>query len=175
VNSAARSFQKILRLLKSHSRGSQRPDGGQAMPPKRVVADIMTANPVTVTPRNAIRTAVNLMREGGFRRLPVVDRGRLVGIITDRDLRRAANSPFVVREQWYDNFILDHIEVGSCMTPNPITVEPGLTVAEVAQVMRNNKIGGLPVVTDGQLVGIVTDTDLLDFLIELLEHTAAPA
>ena len=145
------------------------------MPPKRVVADIMTPNPVTVTPRNAIRTAVNLMREGGFRRLPVVDRGRLVGIITDRDLRRAANSPFVVREQWYDNFILDHIEVGSCMTPNPITIEPNKTVAEAAQVMRNHKIGGLPVVSDGQLIGIVTDTDLLDFLIELLEPGTVPA
>lgn len=145
------------------------------MPPKRLVADIMTPNPVTVTPRNAIRTAVNLMREGGFRRLPVVDRGRLVGIITDRDLRRAANSPFVVREQWYDNFILDHIEVGSCMTPNPITIEPGKSIVEAAQVMRNHKIGGLPVVADGQLVGIVTDTDLLDFLIKLLEPDAVPA
>jgi acetoin utilization protein AcuB len=144
------------------------------MPPKRLVADIMTPNPVTVTPRNAIRTAVNLMREGGFRRLPVVDRGRLVGIITDRDLRRAANSPFVVREQWYDNFILDHIEVGSCMTPNPITIEPGKSIVEAAHVMRNHKIGGLPVVADGQLVGIVTDTDLLDFLIKLLEPSAVP-
>lgn len=145
------------------------------MPPKRVVADIMTANPVTVTPRNAIRTAVNLMREGGFRRLPVVDRGRLVGIITDRDLRRAANSPFVVREQWYDNFILDHIEVGSCMTPNPLTIAPTAPIAEAARTMRNHKIGGLPVLADGQLVGIITDTDLLDFLIELLEHEPAPA
>lgn len=140
------------------------------MPPERVVADIMTSNPVTVAPRNAIRTAVSLMREGGFRRLPVVDRGRLVGIITDRDLRRAANSPFVVREQWYDNFILDHIEVGSCMTPNPITIEPGATIAEAARMMRNHKIGGLPVVADGHLAGIITNTDLLDFLIELLEH-----
>jgi acetoin utilization protein AcuB len=135
----------------------------------------MTPSPVTVTPRNAIRTAVTLMREGGFRRLPVVDRGRLVGIITDRDLRRAANSPFVVREQWYDNFILDHIEVGSCMTPNPITIEPSVSIAEAARVMRNHKIGGLPVVTDGQLIGIITDTDLLDFLLELLEAEAAPA
>lgn len=145
------------------------------MPLKRVVADIMTANPVTVTPRNAIRTAVNRMREGGFRRLPVVERGRLVGIITDRDLRRAANSPFVVREQWYDNFILDHIEVGSCMTPNPLTIGPGDSIAEAARVMRNHKIGGLPVIADNQLVGIVTDTDLLDFLIELLELEAVPA
>jgi acetoin utilization protein AcuB len=143
-----------------------------AMP---VVSNIMTPNPLTVTPRNAIRTAVNLMREGGFRRLPVVDRGRLVGIITDRDLRRAANSPFVVREQWYDNFILDHIEVGSCMTPNPVTIGPTEPVAEAARLMRNHKIGGLPVVSDGQLVGIVTETDLLDFLIRMLERETAAA
>jgi acetoin utilization protein AcuB len=135
----------------------------------RVVADIMTSNPVTVTPRNAIRTAVNLMREGGFRRLPVVDRGRLVGIITDRNLRRAANSPFVVREQWYDNFILDHIEVGSCMTPDPLTIEPAAPIAEAARLMRDHKIGGLPVITEGQLVGIITETNLLDCLIEVLE------
>ncbi len=143
------------------------------MSPMRLVADIMTPNPVTVTPRNAIRTAVNLMREGGFRRLPVVDRGRLVGIITDRDLRRAANSPFVVREQWYDNFILDHIEVGSCMTPDPLTIAPSASVVDAVRLMRDHKVGGLPVVTDGQLVGIVTETDLLDFLIELLEREAA--
>ena len=144
------------------------------MPAKHLVADIMTRNPATVTPRNAIRTAINLMREGGYRRLPVVDRGRLVGIITDRDLRRAANSPFVVREQWYDNFILDHIEVGSCMTPNPLTIEPNASIADAARLMRNHKIGGLPVVAEGQLVGIVTETDLLDFLIGILATEAAP-
>jgi acetoin utilization protein AcuB len=157
--------------LKSNSTS----EGGRAMRAKRVVADIMISSPVTVTPRNAIRTAINLMREGGYRRLPVVDRGRLVGIITDRDLRRAANSPFVVREQWYDNFILDHIEVGSCMTPNPLTIEPNAPIAEAARLMRNHKIGGLPVVTDGQLVGIITETDLLDFLIELLAGELVPA
>jgi acetoin utilization protein AcuB len=149
--------------------------GDFAMLAKHLVADIMTHNPVTVTPRNAIRTAINLMREGGYRRLPVVDRGRLVGIITDRDLRRAANSPFVVREQWYDNFILDHIEVGSCMTPNPLTIEPGASIAEAARLMRNHKIGGLPVVADGQLLGIITETDLLDFLIEMLATEAVPS
>jgi len=145
------------------------------MSAKRLVADIMTPNPVSVTPRNAIRTAINLMREGGYRRLPVVDRGRLVGIITDRDLRRAANSPFVVREQWYDNFILDHIEVGSCMTQNPLTIEPSATIVEAARMMRSHKIGGLPVVIDGQLTGIITETDLLDFLIEILSSEAVPA
>jgi len=145
------------------------------MSAKRLVADIMSSNPVSVTPRNAIRTAINLMREGGYRRLPVIERGRLVGIITDRDLRRAANSPFVVREQWYDNFILDHIEVGSCMTPNPLTIEPTAPIAEAARLMRNHKIGGLPVVADGQLLGIITETDLLDFLIEILASEVLPA
>lgn len=145
------------------------------MPAKHLVADIMTSNPATVTPRNAIRTAINLMREGGYRRLPVVDRSRLVGIITDRDLRRAANSPFVVREQWYDNFILDHIEVGSCMTPNPLTIQPTASIADAARLMRTHKIGGLPVVTEGQLLGIVTETDLLDFLIEMLAAEAVPS
>ena len=133
------------------------------------VADLMTPNPVTITQRNAIRTAINLMREGGFRRLPVVDRGRLVGIITDRDLRRAANSPYVVREKWYDNFVLDHIEVGACMTPDPLTIGPDALIAEAACLMRDHKIGGLPVVAEGQLVGIITETDLMDFLIDILE------
>jgi acetoin utilization protein AcuB len=144
------------------------------MPAKHLVAHIMTRNPATVTPRNAIRTAINLMREGGYRRLPVVDRGRLVGIITDRDLRRAANSPFVVREQWYDNFILDHIEVGSCMTSNPLKIQTEASIADAARLMRNHKIGGLPVVAEGQLLGIVTETDLLDFLIEMLAAEAEP-
>lgn len=144
------------------------------MQAQRLVSDIMTPNPVTISPRNAIRTAVNLMREGGCHRLPVIDRGRLVGIITDRDLRRAANSPFIVREQWYDNFILDHIEVGSCMTPDPWTIGPDAPIAEAARLMRNHKISGLPVVDAGQLVGIVTGTDLLDFLIALLESKAEP-
>ena len=140
----------------------------------RVVAEIMTPEPVTVAPRHAIRTAVNLMRGGGCRRLPVVDRQRLVGIITDRDLRRAANSPFVVREQWYDNFILDHIEVGSCMTPDPLTIEPQASIAEAARMMRNHKVSGLPVVADGKLVGIITETDLLDCLVALLERETQP-
>ena len=81
----------------------------------------------------------------------------------------------MVREKWYDNFVLDHIEVGACMTSDPLTISSDATVAEAARQMRNHKIGGLPVVADGQLVGIITETDLLDFLIELLstENVAA--
>ena len=85
------------------------------------VAEIMTENPVTVQPSQSIDTAITLMRQGNFRRLPVVENGRLVGIVTDRDMRRATNSPILLHEKWYDNFLLEHIEVGACMTPNPVS------------------------------------------------------
>ncbi|MCC7352394.1 MAG: CBS domain-containing protein [Anaerolineae bacterium] len=129
----------------------------------------MTRNPVTVGRTNCIRKAITLMRDGGFRRLPVVENGRLIGIVTDRDLRRASNSPLVVRERWYDNFLMDHIQVGACMTANPITVSPQTLIIQAACLLRDHKIGGLPVVEGERLVGIVTETDLLNYLIGLLE------
>lgn len=134
------------------------------------VADIMTANPVTVIPTNSIGTAIALMRAGGFRRLPVVENGRLVGIVTEHDLRLASNAPTVMREQWYDNYILQHIPVGNCMTRNPITIEADRPVSEAVRIMRDHKIGGLPVVEEDRLVGIITATDLLDYLLDLLEE-----
>ncbi|MCD6289121.1 MAG: CBS domain-containing protein [Anaerolineae bacterium] len=133
------------------------------------MADIMTPNPVTVTPNNAISTAISLMRAGGFRRLPVVENGRLVGIITARSLRLASNAPSIVREDWYDNYISQHIAVGDYMTPDPITITPDSPVAEAARLMRDHKISGLPVVQNDRLVGIITETDLLNFLLRLLE------
>jgi len=133
------------------------------------VAEIMTENPVTVQPSQSIDTAITLMRQGNFRRLPVVENGRLVGIVTDRDMRRATNSPILLHEKWYDNFLLEHIEVGSCMTPNPVTISPDADVLEAAVTMRSRKVGGIPVLRAGVLVGIITETDLLDHLIELLE------
>ncbi|QLQ06017.1 MAG: CBS domain-containing protein [Anaerolineae bacterium] len=129
----------------------------------------MTADPVTIHPSQSIGTAIALMRQGNFRRLPVIENGRLVGIVTDRDLRRATNSPILVHEKWYDNFILEHIEVGACMTVGPITVAPDTTILEAARLIRQCKFGGLPVLRNGRLVGIVTEIDLLDYLIELLE------
>ena len=136
----------------------------------KCVADIMTPNPVTVAPNNAIDTAISLMRAGGFRRLPVVENGRLVGIVTARDLRLASNAPSIVRERWYNNYILQHIAVGDYMTPDPVTIAPDSPIAEAARLMRDHKISGLPVVEEGRLVGIVTQTDLLNFLLDLLEE-----
>ena len=139
------------------------------MPNKSVIDLVMTRNPVTISSTDPIRIAVDRMQEKKCRRLPVVDNGKLVGIVSDRDLRRATNSPLVLRERWYDDFMLDHIPVRACMTQDPITVNPQTPIIEAAKLIRAHKFGGLPVVDGDKLVGIVTETDLLNYLIWMLE------
>lgn len=134
------------------------------------VREIMTTRVVSVGANDSIGTALDMMQSGGFRRLPVLEDGRLVGIITDRDLRLATNSPLVLREKWYSDFILESVKVKSCMTPDPLTINPNAPIVEAARVMREKKFGGLPVVENDVLIGIVTVTDLLDYLIQLLER-----
>lgn len=132
------------------------------------VADVMTKEVITIAPSSSIGAAIALMREHGFRRLPVVEDDRLIGIVTDRDLRQATNSPLVLREKWYSDFLLEAIKVRSCMTPDPITVAPSTPLIEAARRLRQHKIGGLPVVVEGHVVGMITVTDMLDFLISHL-------
>ncbi len=135
-----------------------------------LVADIMTHHPVTVQPTATLRDAVQLMVRGGFRRLPVVnEEGRLIGIVTDRDIRLATDSPFVLRERSQHEYHMTHLTVESCMTPDPITVKPAMPVAEAIRRMRDHRISGLPVMLGDELVGIVTVTDVLDAFLEILE------
>ena len=133
------------------------------------VDQVMTREPATVAPNDSIRVAIDRMRDHNCRRLPVLEKEMLVGIVTDRDLRRATNSPLVLRERWYDEFMLDHIPVRACMTEKPITVTPQSPMVDAARIMRDRKIGGLPVVDGERLVGIVTETDMLNYLIKVLE------
>ena len=133
------------------------------------VERIMTRNPATVAPHDGLRLAIALMKEGGFRRLPVVEEYQLVGIVTDRDIRLITNSPVILREKWYDEYVLDTAKVEACMTVDPITVTPDSSVEEAARLMRDKKVGGLPVMQAGRLVGIVTETDVLNYFIELME------
>jgi acetoin utilization protein AcuB len=132
------------------------------------VADIMIADPVTVSPANSIGTAIKRMRVSGYRCLPVVEGPRLVGVVTDYELSRAANSPLVVREPWHDHFLLDFIDVRSCMNPAPLTVAPESHIREAARLVCDGDIRGLPVVSGQTLVGLVTTADLLKHLIDLL-------
>jgi acetoin utilization protein AcuB len=136
------------------------------------IRDVMTPDPVTIGPNHSIGAALARMRRGGFRRLLVVEKDKLVGIITDRDLRLAMNSPFIMREGWYDSYLMEHIEVRSCMTPDPITLDADDSLLSAVRLMRTHKIGGAPVMEDGRLVGIITETDLLDYLERILAEQA---
>ncbi|HNQ85110.1 MAG TPA: CBS domain-containing protein [Deltaproteobacteria bacterium] len=132
------------------------------------VKDLMTTNVVTIRTVDTLREAIRMMSAGRFRRIPVVREGTLVGIVTDRDIRQALNSPVVIRERSADEYLLDSVTVGSSMTNNPLTTSPEDDILKAAEIMERNKIGGLPVVDGGRLVGIITISDLMNYLIRHL-------
>lgn len=134
------------------------------------VADVMTRDPKVIGPDRPIREALRLMQEGGFRRLPVVEGGRLVGILSDRDLRQAMNIPMILREKHYDEYVLEHVQVGTCMTTDVLVLSPQDPLEKAAKLMRDEKVGGCPVLEDGRLVGMITESDLLGYLIGCLER-----
>ncbi len=134
------------------------------------VADIMTANPITVRPSAPLYDVIGLMKANACRQLPVVDGDRLVGIITDRDIRLAMNSPLVLHERAEDRALLNSTSAELCMTSTPLTIEAGAPAAEAARLLNKYKFGALPVVEGDRLVGIITVSDLLANYITLLEQ-----
>ncbi len=132
------------------------------------VADIMTPRPITVSPSTALREVIGLMKSHGCRQLPVMEGERLVGIVTDRDVRLAMNSPLTLHERIEDETLLRSVTAGDCMTPDPMTIEASASAAAAADLMKTYKFGALPVLEQGKLVGIVTVSDLLASYIKLL-------
>jgi acetoin utilization protein AcuB len=129
------------------------------------VSEIMSRGLITVDKNASLRRARRVLDQYRIRHLLVMDGKRLVGIVTDRDLRRAApssKSPLTISER--EEF-MDELKVVEVMSRKLITASPDTTVREAARVMVSEKIGCLPVVNGNQLVGIVTETDLLEMLV----------
>jgi len=127
-----------------------------------MVKDLMTARPDTVGPKATLREVLAKMNRDGCRHLPVVEGDALVGIITDRDVRLAVNSPLIAEDQnLYREEILDGIQAQACMTSEPMSVAPDTSAREAADLLCLYKFGGLPVLDTGRLVGIVTTIDFL--------------
>jgi acetoin utilization protein AcuB len=127
-------------------------------------------NPVTITPDASFYEARNLIHEKGVRHLPVVDKSDvLVGIVTDRDIRQASPSDATLLSVQELNYLLGKLKVSSFMTPKAklITITPDTIIEEAVQLMHDNKIGCLPVVENGKLYGIFTETDALDHLVDI--------
>jgi acetoin utilization protein AcuB len=120
-----------------------------------LVSKRMSKDPVTVMPEDLLIQARLKMQKGGFRRLPVISDGQLVGIITDRDIREHVG-------------LLDRTEVKAAMSQKPITVIPATTVEAAAQILLKQKIGGLPVVEKNRLVGMITTSDILQAFLDVM-------
>jgi len=132
------------------------------------VSDRMTGDAITVQADDPIRVAMDLIDQKQLRRFPVMKDGDLVGIVTDRDLRNTTASSVVLTEKKYHDFLLDNVKIESIMSANPRTVSPQSDLKDAARLILEIKVGGLPVLQDGRLVGIITETDLIDTLLEQL-------
>jgi acetoin utilization protein AcuB len=133
-----------------------------------LVEEAMTAAVVTLTPDETLRDAINLLRSKRIRHLPVIEATRLVGIVTDRDVKRATPSVLsgVARED-YDHALVA-IKVAQFMTRDPITVTRKSGLKAAVEIFIERKVGALPVVDDDELVGILTEIDILRVAYDLL-------
>jgi acetoin utilization protein AcuB len=120
------------------------------------VADRMSPNPSSVKPDDILAAANALMHAEGIRHITVIENGKLVGILSDRDLRN----------HWG---YLDRTKANAAMTVNPVTVEPEVSIEQAARLLLSHKVGSLPVVEKGKVIGIITTTDLLRALLDV-EH-----
>ncbi len=132
---------------------------------KLFVRDWMTPSPITVSPGTTMPEADTLMKQGRIRRLPVVEDGRLVGIVTLGDMREASPSDATSLSIYELNYLIAQLRVEKIMTRDPITIAPDATIHDAAKLMLDHKIGGLPVIEKGHLVGIITESDIFRVLV----------
>ncbi len=129
----------------------------------------MSSPAITVTPDTTFSQAFRILKENNIRRLPVVDgKGKLVGIVTLTDLLRASPSPATSLSIFELNYLLDKLKVEEVMSRPAITTSPDTPLEEAARIMVDRKISGLPVVEDGKVVGVITETDIFKTFVEML-------
>jgi len=129
----------------------------------------MSTRPVTITADTTMSEALRVMRQSHVRRLPVLDdEGTMVGIVSEKDLLYASPSPATSLSIYEMHDMLTRLKVSELMTKEVITVAPDNLLEDAARIMVDNVIGGLPVLQDGKLVGIITQTDIFKVFLELL-------
>ncbi len=134
-----------------------------------LVKDRMTLNPITIKPDTSFPEAFRIIRENKIRHLPVVDKkGELVGVVSRTDLLHASPSSATSLSVFEINYLLANLHVSEVMSSPPITVNEDTPLEEAARVMVENKIGCLPVLHEGTLIGMITETDLFETFVEIL-------
>jgi acetoin utilization protein AcuB len=137
------------------------------------VREHMSAPAIVVSPETPVARAMEILRSRRIGRLPVVADDRLVGIVSEPDLLRAMPSPATSLTVWEMPELLERLPVREVMTPDVVVVEPTTRVQDAAQLMVDRRIGGLPVVEDGRVVGIITETDVFRVLVAILNGATA--
>lgn len=137
---------------------------------KTKVADWMTRKPITIEADASIIEGVHVMKERNVRRLPVMKKGKLVGILTDRMLKDYSPGKATTLDTWEVHYLLSKTPVTEAMNPNPHTVKAETDLTEAALIIRDNKLYGLCVVDDyGNLIGILTITNIMNALFHLAQ------
>jgi acetoin utilization protein AcuB len=133
-----------------------------------LVKNWMSTPVITIDIDASMQEAMKLLRENNFRMLPVMKQGQLVGVVTDRDLKRASASDATSLEIHELLYLMNKIKVSGIMTPNPITIPHNYTVEETTQILLENRISGAPVVSaENDVIGVITQVDLSRLLISL--------
>lgn len=133
-----------------------------------LVGERMSFPVITVNPDMPIGEALDLMKREHIRRTPVVKDGKLVGIVSDKDLLNASPSPATSLSVWELNYLISKITIKEVMTRKVLTVTESTPIEEAARIMADSKIGGLPVMRGDVIVGIITETDLFKLFLELM-------
>jgi acetoin utilization protein AcuB len=136
------------------------------------VRDRMSRSPFTVAPRDSLQTVIDLLRRRDIRAVPVMEAGRLTGIVTDRDVRQVAPSYPLFRDDEEIRRCTKNLTVAAAMTADPLRVSPQATLVEAAKLLVTYRISSLPVVDGETLVGMISVTDLLQVFVEEHEDTA---
>jgi len=132
-----------------------------------LVKNWMSKEVISVDASEAMKDANQLLREHKIRMLPVMDKGKLVGVVTDRDLKRASASDANALDVYELLYLLSKIRVREIMTQDPVTVPPDFTVEETAEILLKHKISGVPVVDSDAVVGVITQSDIFRAMIRL--------
>ena len=133
-----------------------------------LVGERMSHPIISIAPDMPVHDALDMFKRERIRRAPVVKEGKLIGIVSDKDLLNASPSPASSLSIWEMNYLLSKITVSEVMTKKVLIVAEDTPIEEAARIMADNKIGGLPVLRDGHVVGIITETDLFKIFLEFM-------
>jgi len=132
------------------------------------VGERMSRPVISVSPEEPINEVLAMFRNEHIRRAPVMKEGKLVGIVSERDLLNASPSSATTLSVWELNYLISKVKIKDVMTKKVITVDVDTPIEEAARILADKKIGGLPVVSSGKVVGMITETDLFKILLELM-------